>query len=798
MKESEKFKLTLESMLLIAYIDGECQEVEGRLIQNYLEKHDLDKHYEKKKDAYKKLSLKKIKEKLLSKSTRFEDKDSQYYLMCYLAEIVTSDRYVSPEENEILSRIEKNFEINFGFRIAKSFEFNPKQKQVIDAHYFDNLVVDAKAGSGKTEIIPERIMKLIQKDGVDKEFIWMISFSRSAVSEMRNRIMARMGRSPKNLLISTIDSAGFRINHSFGYLQEPLHGWSYGEHTYTYSVNLLLANLRIREPGLIDFLKNIQHVLIDEAQDIVASRRALLEEIIRNLNRECGVTILGDRAQAIYGWEVRTDKLFQDKDDERSLLELALENELAGRQWKKSAFELIYRTDNPEILEFVENSRKKILNTSLEPQNIYQDLKMELFDSEKFECKTGDETIRLLDGDSMAITHQNNMRMQFIHDLIKKKKGFRLKGSEYGEYYLSWIAFLFEDAAKNNKETFSIHDFKAFFFEKMDIYQKKRISFWSTWSVLLMYGQDPNTPHRLSIAELRKKLTISNRPIHEMASTTFGFSGTLIGTIHRLKGMEAENVYYKENHIDSRYRKIIRHSDLNREIFVAISRPKEKLCLIRDGAMTWNDWSKLKPKLKSRRWKSHRFAYDYLRQRYKDYSSFFMETGLKEDYCPYSIIMNQENLEKAKKTQEFLKKIASMKMNGLEKYKPKVYEEGFHEYHIKVSDPETEKEYYLGAFTSDVYLAVNDPWNGILQRILAESTRYEGKKLASVDNLRLMDIATFVLEDEPEQIIEEELFPCFKDMGAWLYPIIYGLGPWHIHKGKYNPSDDYRDRWMDS
>lgn len=99
----------------------------------------------------------------------------------------------------------------------------PQQQHVIDAP-IGNLLVSAAAGSGKTSVLVERIMKMITRaeDPIDIDSILIVTFTRNAANEMRGRIERAieeaLSKDPDNELlqrqarnihfakISTIDS----------------------------------------------------------------------------------------------------------------------------------------------------------------------------------------------------------------------------------------------------------------------------------------------------------------------------------------------------------------------------------------------------------------------------------------------------------------------------------------------------------------------------------------------------------------------------------------------------------------
>ncbi len=62
------------------------------------------------------------------------------------------------------------------------------QQQAIDARN-GMILVSAAAGSGKTAVLVERILSLIQKDGLDVSRMLVVTFTRAAAAEMRERIL---------------------------------------------------------------------------------------------------------------------------------------------------------------------------------------------------------------------------------------------------------------------------------------------------------------------------------------------------------------------------------------------------------------------------------------------------------------------------------------------------------------------------------------------------------------------------------------------------------------------------------
>ena len=107
-----------------------------------------------------------------------------------------------------------------------------EQLKVIN-HKDGNLLVAAAAGSGKTAVLSERVLKLLldEKAGFDVDRLLIVTFTRAAAAEMRDRIgkkisdyvkdnpfdthMRRQATLINNATIATIDSFCNQIVHEY-------------------------------------------------------------------------------------------------------------------------------------------------------------------------------------------------------------------------------------------------------------------------------------------------------------------------------------------------------------------------------------------------------------------------------------------------------------------------------------------------------------------------------------------------------------------------------------------------------
>ena len=86
---------------------------------------------------------------------------------------------------------------------------NETQKEAVNFKDGACLVL-AGAGSGKTRVITERIVKLIN-DGVSPHNILAITFTNKAANEMRSRIESKLGIVSEDIFMGTFHSFGLKI-----------------------------------------------------------------------------------------------------------------------------------------------------------------------------------------------------------------------------------------------------------------------------------------------------------------------------------------------------------------------------------------------------------------------------------------------------------------------------------------------------------------------------------------------------------------------------------------------------------
>ncbi|WP_431817966.1 UvrD-helicase domain-containing protein [Gordonia jacobaea] len=167
-------------------------------------------------------------------------------------------------------------------------ELDAAQLRVAQAPSDERLVVIAGAGQGKTEVVTGRLRTLIERDQLSASAeLLVLSFSRAAVHAVRTRLSER---EMAEVNVRTFDSFASELLIEAD--QEPASGF---EARIRQATTLLADDDTIAEP-----IEGLQHVIVDEVQDLIGDRADFVMEILRHLPRDAGFTVLGDPLQGIY------------------------------------------------------------------------------------------------------------------------------------------------------------------------------------------------------------------------------------------------------------------------------------------------------------------------------------------------------------------------------------------------------------------------------------------------------------------------------------------------------------------
>lgn len=456
-------------------------------------------------------------------------------------------------------------------------KWDTKQKAVIESGDINYSVIEAGPGSGKTAVACKRVAYLIEEYDLEASKILLISFTRAAVKELRDRIKA-FAQNPDNVVglqICTLDSFTWQIVNG---LTDSDPAELLG--SYENNISNFICQLRDKDQHLLDYLDEFEHVVLDEGQDLVGERAELALELLRNLNEDCGVTIFADSAQAIYGFtnEAAKDKLESGfLEDSFTVIDRINTGDL--HRFKKNTLVNVHRTSDGKLKELFTTGREKLIGKK--EGDIESWKLMKKFISE---CAHGEiDTITkqdLKDKNDHLVLYRTRaevlMASAFLWD---ENTPHKLRMSGVQPRILPWIGQLF---SSYTEPTINKTEFELLWEEKI---AKSEPNFDfeldKAWQLLISQVGDKQNCVRL--VRLRE-LLIRERPPVDFLIDESEISGPVIGTIHASKGREANQVHLMlppDNFFepsDSKYELTPREfSEEERVLFVGATRAKEIL-----------------------------------------------------------------------------------------------------------------------------------------------------------------------------------------------------------------------------
>ena len=165
-------------------------------------------------------------------------------------------------------------------------KLSERQMSIISDKTSRVIVVAAGPGSGKTMVLVHKLASLLQLEDVKHEQLLMLTFSRAAATEFKQRLMKLIGNAAHFVEIKTFHSYCFDLLGLMGNLED--------------ARDVVARAAKMIEAGEVEQNKIGKTVLvIDEAQDMSEDEHALVKALIHN-NEEMRIIAVGDDDQNIY------------------------------------------------------------------------------------------------------------------------------------------------------------------------------------------------------------------------------------------------------------------------------------------------------------------------------------------------------------------------------------------------------------------------------------------------------------------------------------------------------------------
>ena len=298
------FKDVEDALLYLSKIDA--INLEGGFIVLYnmlnIERIITDNHISYKKDDYKELAnYYKMKTQQIHIVGEFANMmlrnydDALTYVKDYfnLEYDVFLKKYFKGKEKtgEIIRNITpKKYNLLFG-------NLSTIQKRIIDDDDSQFISVIAGPGSGKTRVLVHKLASLLLLEDIKSEQLLMLTFSRSAAREFKNRLIELVGDAAYYVDIKTFHSYCFDLLGKLGNEEE--------------FDDVVRTATEMIKSGEVEEEKIAKAVLvIDEAQDMDQNEYDLIKAIISR-NPEIKIIAVGDDDQNIYEFRGSDSKYLQ-------------------------------------------------------------------------------------------------------------------------------------------------------------------------------------------------------------------------------------------------------------------------------------------------------------------------------------------------------------------------------------------------------------------------------------------------------------------------------------------------------
>lgn len=429
-----------------------------------------------------------------------------------------------------------------------------EQQAVVDLPTQAMALVVAGAGSGKTHTLVRRLDALVEREGLGAGGILVLGFSRAAVRELKERLV-RHGETARHVQVRTFDSWALEVLVEV----DADGGWQARD----FDPRIVAAADLMGDPAVNDMYEDLRHVVIDEVQDLVGTRRELVEALLDTY--DCGFTVVGDPAQSIYGFQVRDAK------------------ERAGEtnrffDWLRARF-------GEELTELRLSRNFRALTTEAEAAlplgpalqagaeehergrtELYDELRMALLDAfplgkldDRFVC----DGLRDHDGTTAVLCHTNGNALLVSELLHRGDVPHRVQRAARDRALPTWIALLYRRATSTIVT-------RAEFEELAPDLGLPENSADSSWRSLLRA-----VPGRSTAVDLTRLRTIIAERRMPDELTAQPPARLVVSSIHRAKGLEFDRVIVLD---PGPLREQTEDPDeMARMLYVALTRPRHEL-----------------------------------------------------------------------------------------------------------------------------------------------------------------------------------------------------------------------------
>lgn len=443
--------------------------------------------------------------------------------------------------------------------VAVPDNWDASQECVINAAASSRMFVSAGPGTGKTAVVCARVASLVERGEVDAVNVWIVSFTRTAVQEIRQRIAAYLGdeAAAAAVRIATLDSHAWAIHSGFDRSAQ-IKGLY--EENIEKVIEAISGNADVE-----DYLQSVQLLVVDEAQDVIGIRADLVSALIGKLSAGCGVSIFADEAQAIYAFS----------EDESQRAE-AGSVPLVQRIKQRGDFDLleldtVHRTESDNLHRIFTEVRASVLRYGPDGAAKKSSIKQQIESlSNQSGLNANGFDFSKLESDCLVLFRRRAEAL-LTSQFLKARHRLRLSGLPNCLH--NWLGICFWDYTEPR---LGRSDFEKLYTDRVPgphgtIGRPAADAAWR--SLVELAGQSVTS---VDMARLRRVLG-RRQPPNQFCSPELGSSGPILGTIHASKGREAEQVILFMPLESSNPRETENHDEEARVVFVGATRARKQL-----------------------------------------------------------------------------------------------------------------------------------------------------------------------------------------------------------------------------
>jgi len=491
-------------------------------------------------------------------------------------------------------------------RATEFFDFykasqEPAQWQVMQHPFNRHLLVNAGPGAGKTSVLVGRIAHLIREQHVKPSEIMVLAFNRAVVFEIRKRIrdlFRSLGYAAyvSQVRVSTFHALAMR---SLNGADTPTgHGDIDRENLLPDFANRLAKNATFRQ----EIAGQCRSLLIDEFQDVTEDVYTIIRSLHEGSGSQAGIMVIGDDDQDILRWQRKEDGAHSGAFAERYFQRF--KTDFGGAELATLELGVNFRS-GAEVVQtsqamihgfFQRNARSDRIKTSLlRASESAPDSHCERIDARGWSwdqtlSRVKQDSLDLLEKNpgSIAILCRSNDEVASVHRALADVfPGIAVQNSENLSirslrHIALWIEFLEVEAARQDR---ALSDpLRAELLEEFrnstDIPETRASApSWADLSTLWeLCTQESSFPHLSTLVGFLK--TLKSDELQRLIGSRQGAGEAVVSTIHKVKGLEYDNVVV----VPSRTRFGERSSDIEadaaeeaRLLYVALTRAKSQL-----------------------------------------------------------------------------------------------------------------------------------------------------------------------------------------------------------------------------